>query len=86
MPRKVIREVEDQIDYQGDLPASKPVKGAGVAESPSTVMNGTTRQQDKLDTGNASNHSEDQRTLKLVPTMGEKNEKLYIKFYESVRV
>jgi len=68
MPRKVIREVEDQIDYKGDLPASKPVKGAGVAESPDTVWNGTTRKQDKLDTGNASNHSEDQRTLKLVPT------------------
>ena len=68
MPRKVIREVEDQIDYKGDLPASKPVKGAGVAESPDTVLNGTTRKQDKLDTGNASNHSEDQKTLKLVPT------------------
>ena len=68
MPRKVIREVEDQIDYKGDLPASKPVKGAGVAESPSTVLNGTTRQQDKLDTGDASNHSEDQRVLKLTKT------------------
>jgi len=41
MPRKVIREVEDQIDYKGDLPAQKPVKGAGVAESPDTVWNGT---------------------------------------------
>lgn len=68
MPRKVIREVEDQIDYQGDLPASKPVKGSGMGETPDTVLNGTTRKQDKLDTGNASNHSEDQRTLKLVPT------------------
>jgi len=68
MPRKVIREVEDQIDYKGDLPASKPVKGAGVAESPSTVFNGTTRQQDKLDTGNASNHSEDQKVLGLTQT------------------
>ena len=68
MPRKVIREVEDQIDYKGDLPASKPVKGAGVAESPDTVWNGTTRKQDKLDTGNASNHSEDQRVLKLTKT------------------
>ena len=68
MPRKVIREVEDQIDYKGDLPASKPVKGAGVAESPDTVWNGTTRQQDKLDTGNASNHSEDQKVLKLTKT------------------
>ena len=68
MPRKVIREVEDQIDYQGDLPASKPVKGAGVAESPSTVLNGTTRKQDSLDTGNASNHSKDQRVLDLVET------------------
>ena len=67
MPRKVIREVEDQIDYKGDLPASKPVIGAGVAETPESVFNGTTRKQDKLDT-NASNHSEDQRTLKLVPT------------------
>ena len=68
MPRKVIREVEDQIDYKGDLPAQKPVKGAGVAESPSTVFNGTTRQQDKLDTGNASNHSEDQKVLGLTQT------------------
>ena len=68
MPRKVIREVEDQIDYKGDLPAQKPVKGAGVAESPDTVWNGTTRTQDKLDTGNASNHSEDQRVLKLTKT------------------
>ena len=68
MPRKVIREVEDQIDYQGDLPASKPVKGSGMGETPDTVLNGTTRKQDKLDTGSASNHSEDQRTLKLVPT------------------
>ena len=68
MPRKVIREVEDQIDYKGDLPASKPVKGAGVAESPSTVFNGTTRKQDNLDTGNASNHSEDQRVLSLTQT------------------
>lgn len=68
MPRKVIREVEDQIDYQGDLPASKPVKGAGVAESPSTVLNATTRKQDKLDTGNASNHSEDQKPLTYVKT------------------
>ena len=68
MPRKVIREVEDQIDYKGDLPASKPVKGAGVAESPSTVFNGTTRKQDNLDTGNASNHSEDQKVLSLTQT------------------
>ena len=68
MPRKVIREVEDQIDYKGDLPASKPVKGAGVAESPSTVFNGTTRKQDNLDTGNASNHSEDQKVLGLTQT------------------
>ncbi|OYT27922.1 hypothetical protein B6U98_05905 [Thermoplasmatales archaeon ex4572_165] len=68
MPRKVIREVEDQIDYKGDLPAQKPVKGAGVAESPDTVWNGTTRTQDKLDTGNASNHSEDQKVLKLTKT------------------
>ena len=68
MPRKVIREVEDQIDYKGDLPAQKPVKGAGVAESPDTVWNGTTRTQDKLDTGNASNHSEDQKVLKLTQT------------------
>ena len=68
MPRKVIREVEDQIDYKGDLPAQKPVKGAGVAESPDTVWNGTTRKQDKLDTGNASNHSEDQKVLKLTQT------------------
>ena len=68
MPRKVIREVEDQIGTSGDLPASKPVKGAGVAESPSTVLNGTTRQQDKLDTGDASNHSEDQRVLGLTKT------------------
>jgi len=68
MPRKVIREVEDQIGTSGDLPASKPVKGAGVAESPSTVLNGTTRQQDKLDTGDASNHSEDQKPLTYVKT------------------
>jgi hypothetical protein len=74
MPRKVIREVEDQIDYKGDLPASKPVTGAGVAESPDTVWNGTNRTQDKLDTGNASNHSEDQRTLKLVPTTESEDE------------
>lgn len=68
MPRKVIREVEDQIDYQGDLPASKPVKGSGMGETPDTVLNGTTRKQDKLDTGNASNHSEDQKVLKLTQT------------------
>ena len=68
MPRKVIREVEDQIGTSGDLPASKPVKGAGVAESPSTVLNATTRKQDKLDTGDASNHSEDQRVLGLTKT------------------
>jgi hypothetical protein len=74
MPRKVIREVEDQIDYQGDLPASKPVKGSGMGETPDTVLNGTTRKQDKLDTGSASNHSEDQRTLKLVPTTESEDE------------
>ena len=68
MPRKVIREVEDQIDYQGDLPASKPVKGSGMGETPDTVLNGTTRKQDKLDTGSASNHSEDQKVLKLTQT------------------
>lgn len=68
MPRKVIREVDDQVDYKGDLPATKPVNGAGAAQSPSTVMNGTTRQQDKLDTGNASNHSQDQKPLTYVKT------------------
>jgi hypothetical protein len=69
MPRKVIREVEDQIDYKGDLPAQKPVKGAGVAESPSTVFNGTTRKQDPIDTTkDASNHSEDQKVLSLTQT------------------
>jgi len=68
MTRKVIREVEDQIDYQGGLPASKPVKGSGMGETPDTVLNGTTRKQDKLDTGNASNHSEDQKVLKLTQT------------------
>ena len=69
MPRKVIREVEDQIDYKGDLPAQKPVKGAGVAESPSTVWNGTTRKQDPIDTTkDASNHSEDQKVLSLTQT------------------
>ena len=68
MPRKVIREVDDQVDYKGDLPATKPVDGAGAAQSPSTVMNGTTRQQDKLDTGDASNHSEDQKVLSYTKT------------------
>jgi len=68
MPRKVIREVDDQVDYKGDLPASKPVKGAGVAESPDTVFNGTTRKQEQLDTGSASNYTARKATPLKVQT------------------
>ena len=72
MPRKVIKEVDDQIDYKGDLPASKPVDGAGVAESPDTVMNGTTRKQDPLDTGSASDYTSKKSTpLKVTTTESE---------------
>lgn len=75
MPRKVIREVDDQVDYKGDLPASKPVKGAGVAESPDTVFNGTTRQQEQLDTGSASNYTDKKATpLKVQTTENEEGD------------
>ena len=75
MPRKVIREVDDQVDYKGDLPASKSVKGAGTAESPNTVFNGTTRKQEQLDTGDASDYTSRKATpLKVTTTENEEED------------
>jgi hypothetical protein len=52
--RKVIREVDDNIVPDGGLPANQTVKGSGVPERSDQVFNGTTRKEDKLDTGSAS--------------------------------
>ncbi len=63
MPKKVIREVDDQIEPEGELPAAKiPENGAGApaggANVPSdSVWNGTTRKTQKSDTGDAGKRS-----------------------------
>ncbi len=57
MPRKVIREVEDQIDYQGELPAqSSPQNGGGKSAGGGCpeigqFFNSHTRQCEDSDTG-----------------------------------
>jgi len=59
MPKKVIREVDDQIEPTGELPAhgipdngnGAPAGGANV--EPDQVWNGTTRKAQKSDTGDA---------------------------------
>lgn len=50
--RKVIREAE--VVPNGGLPANRTVKGSGVPDASDRVFNGTTRKEDKLDTGSAS--------------------------------
>lgn len=55
--RKVIREVDDNIVPDGGLPANRTVKGSGVPDASDKVFNGTTRSEDKLDTGSASRRS-----------------------------
>ncbi len=58
MPRKVIREVDDQIDYKGELPAKKaPTSGdgqnAGGGCPDGQIFNSTTRKCVDSDTGRA---------------------------------
>jgi len=62
MPRKVIREVDDQIDYQGELPAKKaPTSGAGQNAGggclDGQIFNSTTRKCVDSDTGKADDRS-----------------------------
>jgi len=62
MTRKVIREVEDQIDYNGDLPAkSVPENGAGGNAGggcpDGQIFNSTTRKCVDSDTGRADKRS-----------------------------
>lgn len=62
MPRKVIREVDDQIDYQGELPAKKvPTSGAGQNAGggcpDGKIFNSTTRKCVDSDTGKADTRS-----------------------------
>jgi len=62
MPRKVIREVDDQIDYQGELPAKKaPTSGAGQNAGggcpDGQIFNSTTRKCVDSDTGKADTRS-----------------------------
>jgi len=68
MPRKVIREVEDQVDYEGGLPASKTVKGSGVPEATNQVFNGTTRKEQSLDTGDSGDYVSKKSIPLKVPT------------------
>mgnify|MGYP001581615681 CR=1 FL=1 len=59
MPRKVIREVDDQIDYQGELPAqASPNNGAGKTAGGGCpkvgqFFNATTRKCEDPDTGDS---------------------------------
>ena len=76
MPRKVIREVEDQIDYDGGLPASKTVKGSGVPEATNQVFNGTTRKEQSLDTGDSGDYVSKKSTPLKVPTTENEDEEL----------
>lgn len=63
MPKKVIREVDDQIEPTGELPAHGiPQNGAGAPAGggnvePDSVWNGTTRKAQKSDTGDAGKRS-----------------------------
>ena len=74
MPRKVIREVEDQVDYNGGLPASKTVKGSGVPEATNQVFNATTRKEQSLDTGDSGDLSKKSTPLKVQTNAGENEE------------
>lgn len=74
MPRKVIREVEDQVDYDGGLPASKTVKGSGVPEATNQVFNATTRKEQSLDTGDSGDLSKKSTPLKVQTNAGENEE------------
>lgn len=76
MPRKVIREVEDQVDYDGGLPASKTVKGSGVPEATNQVFNGTTRKEQSLDTGDSGDYVSKKSTPLKVPTTENEDEEL----------
>ena len=76
MPRKVIREVEDQVDYNGGLPASKTVKGSGVPEATNQVFNATTRKEQSLDTGDSGDHVSKKSTPLKVPTTENEDEEL----------
>ena len=74
MPRKVIREVEDQVDYDVGLPASKTVKGSGVPEATNQVFNATTRKEQSLDTGDSGDLSKKSTPLKVQTNAGENEE------------
>lgn len=74
MPRKVIREVEDQVDYDGGLPASKTVDKSGVPEATNKVFNATTRKEQSLDTGDSGDLSKKSTPLKVQTNAGENEE------------
>lgn len=74
MPRKVIREVEDQVDYDGGLPASKTVDKSGVPEATNKVFNATTRKEQSLDTGDSGDRSRKSVPLQVQTNAGENEE------------
>jgi hypothetical protein len=78
MPRKVIREVEDQIDPTGDLPAkSVPSNGAGKNAGggcpDGQIFNSTTRKCVDSDTGRADQRSIPEPVAKASSSTGGEN-------------
>ncbi len=78
MPRKVIREVDDQIDYQGDLPAKTvPNNGAGKNAGggcpDGKIFNSTTRECEDSDTGRADKRSIPEPVAKASSASGSEN-------------
>ncbi len=79
MPRKVIREVDDQIDYQGELPAKKaPTSGAGNNAGggcpDGQIFNSTTRKCVDSDTGKADTRSVPEPVAKASSKTGVTND------------
>lgn len=78
MPRKVIREVDDQIDYKGDLPAkTAPTNGAGGNAGggcpDGQIFDSTQRECVDSDTGRADKRSIPEPVAKASSSTGSEN-------------